>query len=274
MFKIGVVTDEISDDLQEAIEIAKSWGIEHIELHSIWGRNICDLDDASLSRVISIVRKSGMKVTVIDSLTLRCHLDNDEEYSQHIAHLIRSIRIAPLFDTEVVRLFSFWKEPDMTEEKWERIFERMELPIKIAEREGVTLGFENVSSGNIGTSEDLVKLFERFDSPNLKLIWDPGNAHAAGEARPYPDGYERIKQKVIHVHMKDSAFRGGRHLWLPIGEGDVDYEGQLRALKRDGYTGVIALETHYKPPGGSKVEGTRRSFEGLMRIIGKIEREG
>ena len=273
VFKIGVVTDEISDDLQEAIDIAKSWGIRHIELHGVWGRNICDLDDASLSRAIRIVRRSGVKVTVIDSLTLRCHLDDDEEYSRHIAHLIRSIEIAPLFDTNVVRLFSFWKEQRMSEEKWERIFEKMELPIKIAEREGVILGFENVSSGNIGTSEDLLRLFEQFDSPNLKLIWDPGNAHAAGEERPYPDGYERIKHKVIHVHMKDSTFRNGKHLWLPIGEGDVDYEGQLRALKRDGYDGVVSIETHYRPPSGSKIEGTRRSFEGLMRIIERIGRE-
>ncbi|MBM3210763.1 sugar phosphate isomerase/epimerase, partial [Candidatus Poribacteria bacterium] len=39
MFKIGVVTDEISDDLQEAIDIAKSWGLEYIELHRVWGKN-------------------------------------------------------------------------------------------------------------------------------------------------------------------------------------------------------------------------------------------
>lgn len=274
MFRIGVVTDEISDDLKEAIDIAKSWGIEHIEIHNVWGRNICDLDEASLSRAIRIVRKSGVRVVVIDSLTLRCHLDDDEEYSRHIDHLIRSIRIAPLFDTNIVRLFSFWKERELTEEKWERIFEKMELPIKIAEREGVILGFENVSSGNIGTSEDLIRLFDEFDSPNLKLIWDPGNAHAAGESRPYPDGYERIKDKIVHVHLKDSIFVDGKHYWVPIGEGEVDYEGQLRALKRDGYQGVISIETHYAPPGGSKAEGTRRSLEGLMRIIEKIEREG
>ena len=152
MFKIGVVTDEISDDLEEAIRIAKSWELEHIELHKVWGENICDVDTATLSKVIRMVRESGLTVTNIDSLTLRCYLENDEEYSQHIKHLLRSIEIAPLFDTNVVRLFSFWKEENV-ENKWDQIFEKMELPIKIAEREGVILGFENVSSGNIGTSD-------------------------------------------------------------------------------------------------------------------------
>lgn len=270
MFKIGVVTDEISDDLEEAIRIAKSWGIEHIELHRVWGKNICDTDPAELSKVIRIVRASGMTVTNIDSLTLRCYLSDNEEYSQHIKHLLRSIEIAPLFNTNIVRLFSFWKE-DNVEEKWEQIFEKMELPIKIAEREGVILGFENVSSGNIGTSDDLVRLFNYFDSENLKLIWDPGNAYASGERKPFPDGYEKIKHKVIHVHAKDAITdEQGKNVWKPIGKGNVCYKGQLEALLRDNYQGVIALETHCTSASGSKIEGTKESLDGLRQIIQEI----
>jgi sugar phosphate isomerase/epimerase len=271
MFNIGVVTDEISDDLEEAIEIAKSWELEHIELHRIWGKNICDADEATLSKAIGLVRSSGLTVTSIDSLTLRCQLDNDEEYSQHIKHLLKSIEIAPLFDTNVVRLFSFRKEENV-EEKWDQIFEKMELPIKIAEREDVILGFENASSMNIGTSDDLERMFERFDSPNLKLIWDPGNAYAAGEKLPFPDGYEKVKGKIIHVHLKDAILdEQGKNVWKPIGQGDVDYRGQLEALHKDSYKGVIALETHCTSASGSKVEGTKESLEGLMRIIRDIE---
>ncbi len=271
MFNIGVVTDEISDDLEEAIEIAKSWELEHIELHKIWGKNICDVDEATLSKAISVVRSSGLTVNSIDSLTLRCQLDNDEEYSQHMKHLLKSIEIAPLFGTNVVRLFSFRKEEDV-EEKWDRIFEKMELPIKIAEREGVILGFENASSMNIGTSDDLERLFERFDSPNLKLIWDPGNAYAAGEKLPFPDGYEKVKGKIIHVHLKDAILdEQGKNVWKPIGQGDVDYRGQLEALHKDSYKGVIALETHCTSASGSKVEGTKESLDGLMGIIRDIE---
>ena len=268
MFKIGVVTDEISVDLVEAIEVAKSWGLRYIELHNVWGKNICDVDHATLSRIISIVKKSGMTVTNIDSLTLRCYLSNDEEYSEHIKHLLRSIEIAPLFNTNVVRLFSFWKEQNPN---WDRIFEKMELPIKIAEREGIILGFENVSSGNIGTSDDLVRMFNYFDSPNLKLIWDPGNAYAAGEKMPYPNGYEKIKHKIIHVHVKDAIFdESGNRIWKPIGQGDVDYKGQLKALLRDNYQGVIALETHCTAENGSKIDGTKQSLDGLMAIINNI----
>ncbi len=271
MFNLGVVTDEISNDLEEAIEVAKSWGLEHIELHNVWGKNICDVDDAALSKAIRVVRASGLTVTSIDSLTLRCKLDDDEAYSQHIKHLLRSIEIAPLFDTDVVRIFSFSKE-EMTEEKWERVFEKMELPIKIAQREGIILGFENVSSGNIGTSDDLMRLFNRFDSPNLKLIWDPGNAYAAGEKTPFPDGYEKVKDRITHIHVKDVIFdEQGKRIWKPIGQGAVDYKGQMEALYKDGYRGVIALETHCVSASGSKIDGTKESLDGLMKIIEWIQ---
>jgi len=269
-FKIGVVTDEISQDLVEAVEVAQSWGLEYIELHSVWGQNICDIDSAILSRVISIVRHSGLTVTGIDSLTLRCNLDDDDEYVDHISHLRRSIEVARLFDTNMVRLFSFWKLNPITEETWKRIFEKMELPIRIAESEGITLGFENVSSGNIGTSQDLEKLFSHFESPNLKLIWDPGNAYAAGDRSPNPEGYHRVKNRVVHVHVKDIDFDNGKQVWRPVGAGIVDYQAELQALKDDGYDGVVALETHFRLPGDHGVKSTRQSYDGLMAIVNQL----
>lgn len=270
-YTLGVLTDEISDDLQEAIDLAKSWGIGEIELHSVWGTNICDLSDTDLSRALRIVRKSRVKVTCIDSLTLRCDLDNDEEYAAHIAHLKRSMEIAPLFDTNIVRLFSFWKLPNPDEAAWERIWTKLELPIRIAETEGIVLGFENVSSGNIGTSADLERLFAQFDSPALKLIWDPGNAAAAGDSRSALEGYERVKDRVVHIHVKDVAFVNGQRQWLPIGQGIVDYVPFLKALECDNYTGTVALETHYRAPGGTGAEATAASLLGLREAIRRAE---
>ena len=270
-FKIGVVTDEISQDLVAAVEAAQSWGLEYIELHSVWGQNICDVESSTLSKVISIVRSSGLTVTGIDSLTLRCNLDDDQEYDDHISHLHRSIEVARLFNTNMVRLFSFWKLDQISEEAWKKIFDKMELPIRIAEREGIILGFENVSSGNIGTSQDLEKLFTHFDSSNLQLIWDPGNAYAAGDRSPSPEGYKRVKDRVIHVHVKDVDFENGKRVWLPVGAGKINYHAELQALKNDGYDGIVALETHFRLPGDDGIQSTRQSYDGLMSIINELK---
>ncbi|MDA1191655.1 MAG: sugar phosphate isomerase/epimerase [Candidatus Poribacteria bacterium] len=269
-FRLGVLTDEISQDLVEAIEIAKRWGIENIELHGVWGKNVCHLNDAELSDVLRIVRRSGMPVTCIDSLTLRCDLDNDDEYAEHIAHMKRSIEIAPLFGTNLVRLFSFWKIADPTDDTWERIWSKLELPVRLAEREGIVLGFENVSSGNIGTSADLERLFAEFDSPALQLIWDPANACASGDERSALEGYRAVKDRVVHVHVKDIDFINGERTWLPIGQGRVDYPPFFRELKADGYDGVVALETHYRPANGSSIDGSEASFKGLLAELATL----
>ena len=107
----------------------------------------------------------------------------------------------------------------------------MELPIRIAEAEGATLGFENVSSGNIGTSGEVERLLKRFPSPALQLIWDPGNAYAAGDARSALEGYEAVRERVVNVHIKDAAFVKGKRVWLPVGAGEVEYPPFLAALR-------------------------------------------
>ncbi|MBM3215336.1 sugar phosphate isomerase/epimerase [Candidatus Poribacteria bacterium] len=270
---LGVLTDEISDDLQLAIDTAKSWGISNIELHRVWGQNICHLCDADLSRALAIVRSSGMPVTCIDSLTLRCALDSDSEYSEHIAHMRRSIELARLFGTNMVRLFAFWKEPQVTDAVWQRIVTRLELPIRIAEREGITLGFENVSSGNIGSSADMKRLLDAFPSPALQVIWDPGNAYAARDELSAAEGYRLLRDRVVHVHVKDCDFHNGERRWLPVGAGKVDYVGFLRALSEDGYGGVIALETHYRPASGDAIEASRASLDGLLAAAARASNE-
>ena len=45
--------------------------------------------------------------------------------------------------------------------------------------------------------------------------------------------------------------------------------GQLRALRQDGYEGVISLETHYKID-GSKDKATAVSLKGLLEVIKKV----
>ena len=47
----------------------------------------------------------------------------------------------------------------------------------------------------------------------------------------------------------------------------MDLAGQFRALARDGYDGTMSLEPEYEAPGISHFEATRRSLEGLLKIM-------
>jgi len=91
------------------------------------------------------------------------------------------------------------------------------------------------------------------------------------------------------VHVKDGVRRGAEDKYegAAIGEGDVDYPGQLRALREDGYGGYLSLETHWRPkkklteeevtkPGGAEFshlgeEASETCMRNLLGILSKLE---
>lgn len=270
MFTLSVLTDEIDQDFAHALDVAEEWGLQTIELHKLWGKNICDLEPAELTRALRMTRERGLRVSAIDSLFLRCPIADNAAYAQHIDILKRSFEIADLFDTPMVRCFSFWRQ-DTLAQHWDLLLERLELPVRLAESAGIILGFENTKTTLIGTGVEIRDLMLAVNSPAFRSIWDIGNALVAGEDRPYPDGYNAVRPWIGHVHVKDAVRQAdGSSEWRPIGAGQVDYRGQLAALHRDGYHGVIALETHYQPAGGTKEQGSRESFAGLHTLLQEL----
>lgn len=116
----------------------------------------------------------------------------------------------------------------------------------------------------------------RLTSPALGLIWDPGNAFHLGE-NPYPDGYEEIKRhvgldRVVHVHLKDARLdrATGKRRTVAVGEGDIEWAGQLAALARDGYRCYVSLETHWIPPAGTPEEGSERRMEAIRDLLARL----
>ncbi len=93
----------------------------------------------------------------------------------------------------------------------------------------------------------LARLVDAIGSPAVRALWDPGNdLYAPLPERPYPEGYEAIRGWIAHVHLKDARLLNGQAEGCCFGEGEMDWEGQLRALKRDGYQGWLVMETHYR----------------------------
>ena len=280
MPKVGIFPDEISQDFEYALGVVKELGAGYVELRSMWGKNLVDLSSSELEKAKELIKKSNLKVSIIASPLFKCHLKEKEakkprdtylvqekSYSEHLKILERSFELAKMFNTNIVRTFSFWRRGKLTEEILEEILQRFEVPIKRAEEENIILALENEHECFIGSGEESRRFLARISSKNVGLIWDPGNAYFLGEV-PYPDGYELIKDRIVHVHIKDAGKdKKDKSIWLPVGKGEIDFKGQLQALSENNFSGVISLETHYVPKGGSQEEGTRESFSGMKSIL-------
>jgi sugar phosphate isomerase/epimerase len=109
-------------------------------------------------------------------------------------------------------------------------------------------------------------------SPHLMLNWDPGNAASRGET-PYPAGYGLLpKDRIGHCHCKDVAKKSGGHggEWAAMGDGIIDWVGQFKALKRDGYHYAVSLETHWRGAGTAEAS-SRQSWAGMKDDLQKAD---
>lgn len=276
--KLSVITDEISQDLEHAVRVMQEYQVKGAELRGLWNVNIADIDDATARRAKKLLDANGVQVVSIASPFYKCdlfeedtqargpmHLATPRDLSEQIDMLHRCIDMAHFFETPIIRVFSFWKRGELTLEIGNRIVDAFAEPVKLAEQEGVILVLENEHSCYIGTGAEAGRVVQTIGSPHLRVCWDPGNALCAGET-PYPDGYEAVRHMVAHVHIKDGVLEDGKVRFVVVGEGVIDYSGQFEALRRDGYTGWISLETHARIDGDAE-QASRLSLQALRQWI-------
>ncbi len=156
-----------------------------------------------------------------------------------------------------------------------RLLKRMAPALRIAEEEGITLVIETGNNAMINSAWLGRKLIGEFGSRHLRLLWDPANSLFCNEAA-WPDGYAALSgadgSLLAHMHIKDVRVSiPCAHVdCAELGTGDMapQLPEIAAALKRDGYEGVISLESVYRPPGGSFEDGFRASVGAFQRLFG------
>ena len=279
-FRVSVINDEISQDLGHACEVAaREFGMGWIELRSMWKKNVVSLDEKEVAEARRILEKFQLKVTDIASPLFKVDWPGAPKsrfsesdrfganftFPQQDEVLERAINMAKAFQTDRVRCFDFWRLEDQAPYR-SAINERLLQAANKAGQNGITLILENEPACNTATGAEAAKILAAVKSDSLMLNWDPGNAATLGET-PYPDGYNLLpKERIGHCHCKDAVKKGKGYDWAPMGGGIIDWAGQFKALKRDGYHFAVSLETHWHG-GGSPEESTRQSWAGMKKLL-------
>jgi L-ribulose-5-phosphate 3-epimerase len=279
-FRISVINDEISQDFGHACEVAsREFGMGWIELRGMWKKNIVNLDEKEVAEARRILEKYQLKVTDIASPLFKVDWPGAPKskfseaksfganfsLEQQDEVLDRALDMAKSFQTDRVRCFDFWRLEDQAPYR-AAINDKLRDAAGKAANKGIILVLENEMACNTATAADAAKVLSAVQTPSLMLNWDPGNAAASGEI-PYPDGYNLLpKERIGHCHCKDAVKKGKKYDWAPMGGGMIDWAGQFKALKRDGYHYAVSLETHWKG-GGSPEESSRQSWAGMKKIL-------
>lgn len=279
-FRVAVINDEISQDFGRACEVAsREFGMGWIELRGMWKKNIVNLDEKEVSETQRILQKYQLKVTDIASPLFKVDWPGapkskfseaksfgaDFSMKQQDEVLEKAMEMAKAFGTDRVRCFDFWRLEDQGPYR-AAINDKLREAAEKAEKKGIILVLENEYACNTATGAEAAKLLAELKSPSFMLNWDPGNATARGEVA-YPDGYNLLpKDRIGHCHCKDAVKKHDHYDWAPMGGGIIDWAGQFKALKRDGYQFAVSLETHWNG-GGSPEECSRKSWAGMKKQL-------
>jgi len=283
-FRIAVINDEITQDFGRACEIAsRDFGMQWIELRGMWKKNIVSLDPKEVAEAQRILRKYELRVTDIAGPLFKAdwpgapksrfspsepQFGADFSFDQQGEVLARSIEMAKAFRTDRVRCFDFWRLDDPAPHRAAINAKLLEAAGK-TKRDGITLVLENEPSCNTATGAEAAKVLAAVQAENFMLNWDPANAEASGE-KAFPDGYALLpKNQIGHCHCKDAVKTpDGKYDWAAMGHGIVDWVGQFKALKNDGYHFAVSLETHWRGAGTPEAS-TRQSWAGMRDELQK-----
>lgn len=277
-FRVSIINDEISEDFERSCRVAREFGMQWIELRGMWQKNIINLDANEITKAQRILNKYELRVTDIASPLFKTAWKDDPRakekqtqdfnasftFDQQGEVLDRAIEMARAFKTSRVRCFDFYRLDDQAPHRAAINQTLLDAANKCG-KNGIILLLENDGGLNTSTGAEAAKVLHAVQSPHFMLNWDPGNAAANGE-KAYPDGYNLLpKERIGHCHCKD-VVELGKEDWAAMGKGIIDWEGQFRALKRDGYHFAVSLETHWRGA-GTPEESSRQSWAGMKELL-------
>jgi sugar phosphate isomerase/epimerase len=285
-FKIGVISDEISDDFDHACYVInKQFGLHWVELREIWGKNLQAVSDDEIARAQKILAKYGLQVTDISSPLYKVdwpgaphsqygskedlHGADETKFNQQQEVLERSISLAKQFKTNKVRCFDFWRIDDVKPYR-KAINAKLQEAAEFAAKHDVLLVLENEYECNTATGREAAATLADVPSRNLALNWDPGNAVMRGELDAFPGGWDALpKDRIHHCHVKNAVKDAtGKIVWSPVDVGYIDWTAQFKALMGIGYSNAVNLETHWRGAGTPEASSIR-SWEGMKKDLQK-----
>ena len=230
MIRLSAFADEADSALSGQIEALRRNGVGYIELRGINGTNIAKITEDEATEYKRQLDEGGIKVWSIGSPIGKIKITDDiDEHMELLRHICRLARI---FDTDKVRMFSFYGAYDNEE----LVFSTLRRMVAIADEYGVKLYHENEKEIYGDTAERVLRIIENVKG--LSFIYDPANFIESGE---HPSvTLEPLFGHMGYFHIKDAMWEGKAIVPAGCGDGEI---GKLVSMIGDRDT-VLSVEPH------------------------------
>lgn len=240
------IGDEGGASIEEQISNHRALGWDTIELRSVDGKNICEMDDTAFDAVYASIDKAGMRTICLGSSIANWARPIDAPFSRDLEDLRRAIPRMRRLGTSFIRIMSYPND-GRDEKLWKaEVFRRMSELLAIAEGEGIVLVLENCDGWASESAQRLSEFLSCFDSESLRVVFDPGNpiGHGASVEETWAL-YRAALPYIVHFHIKDCRrLPDGGVLHVMPGDGECDVAQIIRDILRRGYSGMFSIEPH------------------------------
>jgi sugar phosphate isomerase/epimerase len=246
--KLGIVADEISRDFAAAVRVGKALGLLRYEIRNLTSGRAPLCDPQELRDVEQTAEREEVEITALSPGLFKL-TDDAAAFAREMREVYpRAAEWAHRWRLPGLVVFGFHK-PGATEANAaslppaappHHVVDWFAEAGARAQADGLLLMIEPEPICWADTGRATVDLIRRSRSPSLRINYDPGNV-AWLTGRDPLDEFDVVAPLIANVHVKD--YRPGP-VWLPAGEGIIDYGAHFRALQRIGYRGRISLEPH------------------------------
>jgi sugar phosphate isomerase/epimerase len=262
---LAIVSDEVDPDFGVAARHASAWDILRFEIRCLRTGRVPAVDPAEVREVVARVRDGSVMITALSPGTFKHPLSRAREIEEELGSVLpRTIAMARGLGAGMIITFGFQREEGEPEGNRAMAVDYLRRAADLAAKEGMKLAVENEPGFWCGTGAQTRSIIREVGSPAFGANWDPCNAYGTDE-RPYPDGYAAIKDVIMNVHAKDTR-KGALIQCVPIGDGVIDWGGQMSALVRDHPVQHVTIETHCHP----LVENSRHNAKVLRALMQKL----
>lgn len=252
--KISGFADEIAEEVDTQFQVLQKLDIHYFEPRGIDGKNIADLSDEEVAALKEKMERAGIRVSSIGSPIGKIRLD--EDFEAHFKRFQRVVEIAKKLDARYIRMFSFYRpaRPDSAAggsgdgeapQEWSaeeraEVIGRLRRMTAYAKEQDVVLLHENEKDIYGDTAERCEDLMKELFCEHFQAVFDPANFVQCGQDTK--EAYEKLKEYIGYVHIKDALLEDGKV--VPAGTGDGNVEYILKRLLDSGYDGFFSLEPH------------------------------
>lgn len=277
MYKVGINFDEISDDLDVAIQTMKECDVRFGELRTVNQKNFVFWSDEEVANFKKKVDEAGVELVAAATPLFKWYINADDPDIEHDSFgfnprlddegkrevIERAFEVAVQLSIPRLRIFSGLGRAENAGAEFAQD-PLLIFALELAEKYGIDLYLENEPVCRIHTKEHIVELLVNQQNPRLKLWLDIANLVELGEE--IDNGFlAKVAPRLGYIHVKDFVMSKGQKVYVPTGEGQINYKQIIDSIDQLGLNDLIfTVETHAKT---DKIDASVKSIKATKALV-------